>query len=136
NIYFQKLNLILSTFYFPANFPNPQISISPAAVVILGQQVSITCSIAAAPLSGTFILQKTSGSFRMNQSSDSNSASFNIPKTSGSFRMTQPWSSISQTFNIQKVTLDHDGEFLCQYRSRQIFSSVRSDSVHLTGKIK
>ncbi|XP_014908659.1 uncharacterized protein LOC106960198 isoform X2 [Poecilia latipinna] len=284
-----------------ANFPNPQISISPAAVVILGQQVSITCSIAAAPLSGTFILQKTSGSFRMNQSSDSNSASFNIPKvsvdhygefqcqyekrmsnqtfsflsnsvnltvrlpkpnisispaeviwgqqlnitcsveaspfsgtfilrqtsgsfrmtqssnsssatfsiskvtvghdgefkcqyekrmsnqtltsvysdfvrltvnlpkpnisispaadvtwgqqviitcsiaitqfhsgtftlqkTSGSFRMTQPWSSISQTFNIQKVTLDHDGEFLCQYRSRQIFSSVRSDSVHLT----
>ncbi|XP_014865251.1 PREDICTED: uncharacterized protein LOC106931575 isoform X2 [Poecilia mexicana] len=190
-----------------ANFPKPKISISPAAVVILGQQVSITCSIAAAPLSGTFILQKTSGSFRMNQSSDSNSASFNIPKvsidhygefqcqyekrmsnqtfsflsnsvnltvrlpepnisispaeviwgqqlnitcsveaspfsgtfilqqTSRSFRMTQSSNSSSATFSISKVTLDHDGEFKCQYEKRmsnQTLTSVYSDFVRLT----
>ncbi|XP_043969984.1 deleted in malignant brain tumors 1 protein-like isoform X2 [Gambusia affinis] len=188
------------------NFPQPKISISPAALVTWGQQVSITCSTAAAPLSGTFILQWTSGSFRMTQSSDSNSATFNISKvssdhhgelqcryeprmsnqsflsnsvnlrvnlpkpsisissaaeviwgqqlsitcsvdsaplkgtfilrqTSGSFRMTQPSASNFTTFNISKVTLDHDGEFRCQYEKRtpnQTLTSDLSDLVRLS----
>ncbi|PWA32906.1 hypothetical protein CCH79_00016415 [Gambusia affinis] len=203
---FEILNLSLTTFYIPVNFPQPKISISPAALVTWGQQVSITCSTAAAPLSGTFILQWTSGSFRMTQSSDSNSATFNISKvssdhhgelqcryeprmsnqsflsnsvnlrvnlpkpsisissaaeviwgqqlsitcsvdsaplkgtfilrqTSGSFRMTQPSASNFATFNISKVTLDHDGEFRCQYEKRmpnQTLTSDLSDLVRLS----
>ncbi|XP_054904277.1 uncharacterized protein LOC129371613 [Poeciliopsis prolifica] len=190
-----------------ANFPQPRISISPASVVSWGQEVNITCYITAAPLNGTFILRQTSGSFRMTQSSDSNSATFNIPKvaidhhgefqcqfekrlsnqtlsflsnsvsltvrlpkpsislrtddevtwgqqlsitcsveakpfngtfilrqTSRSFRMTEPSVSSSATFNILKVTLDHDGEFMCQYvkrMSNQTLTSDESDFVRL-----
>ncbi|XP_027870521.1 deleted in malignant brain tumors 1 protein-like isoform X2 [Xiphophorus couchianus] len=189
-----------------ANFPQPRISISPAGLVTWGQQVNITCSTAAAPLSGTFILLRTSGSFRMTQSSDSNSVTFNIPKvtsdhhgefccryetkmsnqtflsssvnlrvnlpkpnisissaaeviwgqqliitcsveaaplsgtfilqkTSGSQQMIQPSVSSSATFNISKVTLDHDGEFKCQYQKRmlsQTLTSPYSDFVRVT----
>uniref|UniRef100_A0A3B3YC41 Ig-like domain-containing protein n=1 Tax=Poecilia mexicana TaxID=48701 RepID=A0A3B3YC41_9TELE len=202
----QTFSFLSNSVNLTVRLPEPNISISPAEV-IWGQQLNITCSVEASPFSGTFILQQTSRSFRMTQSSNSSSATFsiskvtldhdgefkcqyekrmsnqtltsvysdfvrltvNLPKpnisispaaevtwgqqviitcsiaitqfhygtftlqkTSGSFRMTQPSFSGSETFNIQKVTLDHDGEFLCQYRSRQIFSSVRSDSVHLT----
>ncbi|XP_032424718.1 deleted in malignant brain tumors 1 protein-like isoform X2 [Xiphophorus hellerii] len=189
-----------------ANFPQPKISISPAGSVTWGQQVNFTCSTAAAPLSGTFILLRTPGSFRMNQSSDSNSVTFNIPKvtsdhhgqfwcryeikmsnqtflsssvnlrvnlpkpnisissaaeviwgqqliitcsveaaplsgtfilqkTSGSQQMIQPSVSSSATFNISKVTMDHDGQFICQYQKRmlsQTLTSPYSDFVRVT----
>ncbi|XP_016536842.1 deleted in malignant brain tumors 1 protein-like [Poecilia formosa] len=96
------------------NLPKPNISISSAEVT-WGQQVSITCSMAATTftsLSGTFILQQTSGSFRMTQSSYFSSVTFNIPK----------------------VTLDHDGEFKCQFEKRmssKTSTSPLSNSVRL-----
>ncbi|XP_027870552.1 deleted in malignant brain tumors 1 protein-like [Xiphophorus couchianus] len=98
------------------NLPKPSIS-TGSAKVTWGQQVSITCSIAASPLSGTFILRQTSGSFRVTQYSVSSSAKF----------------------NIDKVTLDHDGEFQCQYEtmmSSQTFTSPFSNSVRLRVSLK
>ncbi|KAM4570543.1 scavenger receptor cysteine-rich domain-containing protein DMBT1-like [Fundulus diaphanus] len=95
------------------SLPKPTIFVSPVAELTWGQQVSITCASAIQLLDGTFILQKTLDPFRMNQSSGSTSATFRIPK----------------------VTLDHHGEFHCQYEKRissQTFTSVLSDSVHLT----
>uniref|UniRef100_A0A3B5QBI9 SRCR domain-containing protein n=1 Tax=Xiphophorus maculatus TaxID=8083 RepID=A0A3B5QBI9_XIPMA len=94
-----------------ADFPKPSIS-TGSAKVTWGQQARITCSVSATTFSETFILQKTSGSFRLTQSSVSSSATFNIPK----------------------VTLDHDGEFKCQYEkmiSSQTFTSPFSNSVRL-----
>uniref|UniRef100_A0A096M187 SRCR domain-containing protein n=1 Tax=Poecilia formosa TaxID=48698 RepID=A0A096M187_POEFO len=107
-------NIFLSTtLYISVSIPKPSVSVSPAALVTWGQEVSITCSCATELFGETFTLQKTPGSFRMNQ----------------------PSGSYSTTFNIPKVTLDHDGEFQCWYEKRisnQTFASVFSDSVRLT----
>ncbi|PWA32905.1 hypothetical protein CCH79_00016417, partial [Gambusia affinis] len=95
------------------SIPKPSISVSPAAVVTWGQELSITCSCATEFLDVTFTLQKTSGLFRKNQQSRSNSTTFNIPE----------------------ATLDYVGEFQCLYEkkiSNQKFESVPSDSVRLT----
>lgn len=95
------------------SLPKPSISVNPTVDLTWGQQASITCSIAATPLSGTFILQKAPGPFRMTQASDSSSATFNIPK----------------------VNLDHHGEFQCQYEKKmqsQTFTSPLTNAVHLT----
>ncbi|KAF3699602.1 Leukocyte immunoglobulin-like receptor subfamily B member 4 [Channa argus] len=91
----------------------PRISISPAGEVTWGQDVSITCSISTQILNGTFILQKTSSSFRETQTSNTNSA----------------------TFNIRKMDFDKEGLYQCQYQkmgSNQTFSSPLSDSVRLS----
>ncbi|KAM4570544.1 uncharacterized protein V3H82_010339 [Fundulus diaphanus] len=95
------------------SLPKPTIFVSPVAELTWGQQVNITCASAIELLDGTFILQNTIYPLRMNQSSGSTSATFRIPK----------------------VTLDHHGEFHCQYEKRissQTFTSLLSDSVHLT----
>ncbi|XP_067472094.1 immunoglobulin superfamily member 1-like [Thunnus thynnus] len=95
------------------SLPKPSISMNPAGEVAWGQNTSITCSISTQHLGGTFILKKTSGSFRMTQSSSNNSA----------------------TFNILQVTFDNEGSYQCQYQtrvSRRDFTSVLSDSVRLS----
>ncbi|XP_044187083.1 leukocyte immunoglobulin-like receptor subfamily B member 4, partial [Thunnus albacares] len=95
------------------SLPKPSISMNPAGEVAWGQNTSITCSISTQHLGGTFILKKTSGSFRMTKSSSTNSA----------------------TFNILQVTFDNEGSYQCQYQtrvSRRDFTSVLSDSVRLS----
>ncbi len=104
---------------FSVDLPKPSISLTPAGEVTWGQDISITCSISAEMLGGTFILEKTSGSFRKTQTS----------------------SSRSSTFNIHQVNFDNEGLYQCQYEkniSTFTFSSPKSDSVRLlvTGKKK
>ncbi|XP_069576854.1 uncharacterized protein [Brachyistius frenatus] len=94
------------------NLPKPTISMNPAGEVTWGQDVSITCSISAQSSGGTFVLTKTSGSFRKNETSSSTSA----------------------TFRIRNVDFDDDGSYRCQYEksiSSQTFRSSLSDSVPL-----
>uniref|UniRef100_A0AAQ6IGH9 Ig-like domain-containing protein n=2 Tax=Anabas testudineus TaxID=64144 RepID=A0AAQ6IGH9_ANATE len=96
-------------------FPKPSISMNPASEVNWGQDVGITCSISTQLLGGTFILQKTSGSFRENQTSSTNSA----------------------TFTISKVDFDKEGLYQCQYKyqkrsSIDEFSSPQSNSIRLS----
>ncbi|XP_045898991.1 natural cytotoxicity triggering receptor 1-like, partial [Micropterus dolomieu] len=100
------------------NLPKPSISINPAGEVTWGENVSVTCSISTQHLGGTFILMKTSSSFRTTQTSRTNSA----------------------TFSILQVDFANAGSYQCQYQtsvSRRDFSSPLSDSVRLsvTGKI-
>ncbi|TKS92387.1 Deleted in malignant brain tumors 1 protein Hensin [Collichthys lucidus] len=135
------------------SFPKPRISMSPVGEVTWGQDVRITCSVLTQYLDGTFILQKTSGSFRKTQTSSTNSATFRIPKvdfsneglyqcgtfilqkTSGSFRKTQTSSTNSATFIISQVDFDDEGSYQCHYEtnvSSQNFRSPLSDSVRLT----
>uniref|UniRef100_A0A7N6ATM3 Ig-like domain-containing protein n=1 Tax=Anabas testudineus TaxID=64144 RepID=A0A7N6ATM3_ANATE len=95
------------------SLPKPSISMNPAGEVNWGQDVGITCSISTQLLGGTFILQKTSGSFRKTQTSSTNSATFNIPK----------------------VNFDNEGSYQCQYEKRtesQTFRSNLSDSVRIS----
>ncbi|KAG8006704.1 Deleted in malignant brain tumors 1 protein [Nibea albiflora] len=94
------------------SLPKPSISMNPVGEVTWGQSVSITCSISTQHLGGTFILQKTSGSFRKTQTSSTNSA----------------------TFKISQVTFDNEGSYQCQYEksSTQTYSSPLSDPVRLS----
>ncbi|XP_019211492.1 deleted in malignant brain tumors 1 protein [Oreochromis niloticus] len=87
--------------------PEPTISLYSNEVT-WGQDVSITCSVSEKFSGGTFILQKTSGSFSQSQTS----------------------STSSVTFNLHNVNFDHDGLYQCQYmKTSQRFSS---SSVRLT----
>lgn len=102
---------------FSVILPKPSISINPAGNVTRGQDVSINCSTSAEFLGGTFILKKTSGSFRKIETSSTNSASF----------------------RILKVNFDNEGLYRCQFQkniSSQSFNSPPSDPVRLlvTGK--
>ncbi|XP_035510859.1 uncharacterized protein LOC118323047 [Morone saxatilis] len=104
----------ISSHYPGVSLPKPSISISmnPAGEVTWGQDVGITCSISTQHLGGTFILQKTSGSFRKTQTSSTNSV----------------------TFSILKVNFDNEGSYQCQYQTqvlRRDFSSPSSESVRL-----
>uniref|UniRef100_A0A8C4DP48 Deleted in malignant brain tumors 1 protein n=1 Tax=Dicentrarchus labrax TaxID=13489 RepID=A0A8C4DP48_DICLA len=95
-----------------ASFPKPTISMNPAGEVTWGQNVDITCSISTQHLNRTFILLRSSGSFRKTQTSSTNSA----------------------TFRILKVNFDDEGSYQCQYQTQvsgQDFSSPLSDSVRL-----
>ncbi|CAK6960189.1 uncharacterized protein LOC121883855 [Scomber scombrus] len=95
------------------SLPKPSISMNPTGEVAWGEKVGITCSISTQHVGGTFILKKTSGSFRMTQSSTTNSATFNIPN----------------------VNFDNEGSYQCQYEksiSSRSFSSPLSDSVRLS----
>uniref|UniRef100_A0AAQ6IMP4 Ig-like domain-containing protein n=1 Tax=Anabas testudineus TaxID=64144 RepID=A0AAQ6IMP4_ANATE len=95
------------------SFPKPNISMNPAGEVNWGQDVGITCSVSTQLLGGTFILQKTSGSFRENQTSSNNSA----------------------TFNVHRVDFDKEGLYQCQYQtmiSGLDFSSPLSNSARLS----
>ncbi|XP_025760385.1 leukocyte elastase inhibitor isoform X2 [Oreochromis niloticus] len=81
--------------------PEPTISLYSNEVT-WGQDVSITCSVSEKFSGGTFILQKTSGSFSQSQTS----------------------STSSVTFNLHNVNFDHDGLYQCQYmKTSQRFSS-------------
>uniref|UniRef100_A0AAZ1Y614 Ig-like domain-containing protein n=1 Tax=Oreochromis aureus TaxID=47969 RepID=A0AAZ1Y614_OREAU len=87
--------------------PDPTLSLYSNEVT-WGQDVSITCSVSDKFSGGTFILQKTSGSFSH----------------------TQPSSTSSVTFNLHNVNFDHDGLYQCQYmKTSRRFSS---SSVRLT----
>ncbi|CAI5673805.1 unnamed protein product [Oreochromis niloticus] len=87
--------------------PEPTISLYSNEVT-WGQDVSITCSVSEKFSGGTFILQKTSGSFSQSQTS----------------------STSSVIFNLHNVNFDHDGLYQCQYmKTSQRFSS---SSVRLT----
>uniref|UniRef100_A0A3Q2VKK3 Ig-like domain-containing protein n=1 Tax=Haplochromis burtoni TaxID=8153 RepID=A0A3Q2VKK3_HAPBU len=93
------------------------LNIIPAGEVTWGQNIGITCSISTQTLGGTFILMKTSDSFKKTQNSNTNSATFNIPE----------------------VDFDDEGLYQCQYQESgpsQQFYSPTSDSVRLsvTGK--
>ncbi|XP_047427793.1 uncharacterized protein LOC124997828 [Mugil cephalus] len=93
--------------------PKPIISMSPVGKVTWGQDLSITCSVSTRHLGGTFILQKTTGSFRRTQTSSANSA----------------------TFSISNVNFNNEGSYQCQYQTRvsgRDFSSPQSDSVTLS----
>ncbi|XP_027140634.1 deleted in malignant brain tumors 1 protein isoform X2 [Larimichthys crocea] len=95
------------------SLPKPSIFMNPVGEVTWGQGVSITCSISTQVLGGTFILQKTSGSFRKTQTSSTNSATFSIPQ----------------------VDFDNEGLYQCQYEkssSSHNFMSPQSDSVSLS----
>ncbi|XP_013763244.1 leukocyte elastase inhibitor A-like [Pundamilia nyererei] len=82
--------------------PEPTISLYSNEVT-WGQDVRINCSVSDKLSGGTFILQKTSGSFSQ----------------------TKPSSTSSVTFNLQNVNFDHDGLYQCQYMkiSRRFSSS-------------
>uniref|UniRef100_A0A669BS82 Soluble scavenger receptor cysteine-rich domain-containing protein SSC5D n=1 Tax=Oreochromis niloticus TaxID=8128 RepID=A0A669BS82_ORENI len=81
--------------------PEPTISLYSNEVT-WGQDVSITCSVSEKFSGGTFILQKTSGSFSQSQTS----------------------STSSVTFNLHNVNFDHDGLYQCQYmKTSQRFNS-------------
>ncbi|KAK1877649.1 Scavenger receptor cysteine-rich type 1 protein M130 [Dissostichus eleginoides] len=100
-----------------AGLEKPSISMYPAAEVTWGQSVTITCSSSSLHQqlisNTTFILEKTSSSFRESRTPGSSSASF----------------------SIQEVNLDHEGWYRCQYQIRvsgRDFSSTFSDSVKLS----
>ncbi|XP_067332600.1 uncharacterized protein [Channa argus] len=100
-------------FSVTVSFPKPRIFMSPAGEVTWGQDITITCSISTQVLGGTFILQKSSSSFRETQTSSTNSA----------------------TFNIRKVDFDKEGLYQCQYQKRgssRDFNSPLSDFVRLS----
>uniref|UniRef100_A0A8C4IEG2 Immunoglobulin-like beta-sandwich domain-containing protein n=1 Tax=Dicentrarchus labrax TaxID=13489 RepID=A0A8C4IEG2_DICLA len=93
--------------------PKPSISVNPVVEVTLGPNVGITCSISTQQSGGTFILLKTSGSFRKTQTSSTNSA----------------------TFSIFKVKFDNEGLYQCQYQTQvscRDFISPLSDPVRLS----
>ncbi|XP_039472841.1 scavenger receptor cysteine-rich type 1 protein M130-like isoform X2 [Oreochromis aureus] len=91
--------------------PDPTLSLYSNEVT-WGQDVSITCSVSDKFSGGTFILQKTSGSFSH----------------------TQPSSTSSVTFNLHNVNFDHDGLYQCQYmKTSRRFSS---SSVRLTVTVR
>ncbi|XP_030592659.1 deleted in malignant brain tumors 1 protein-like [Archocentrus centrarchus] len=99
------------------SFPKPGISMSPAGEVTWGQTVEITCSISTQAVGGTFILLKTSDSFRRTETSSTNSAAFSIPE----------------------VDFHHEGSYQCQYQkngpSRE-FISPESNSVRLSVTVR
>uniref|UniRef100_A0A8C4IM46 Ig-like domain-containing protein n=1 Tax=Dicentrarchus labrax TaxID=13489 RepID=A0A8C4IM46_DICLA len=106
-------------FIFQTGHSQLKISMNPAGEVTWGHNAGITCSISTQHSDGTFILQKTSGSFRKTQTCSNNSATFIIPQ----------------------VHFDNGGSYQCQYQtqvSSRDFSSPLSDSVRLsvTGKEK
>ncbi|XP_019209739.1 uncharacterized protein LOC109194238 isoform X1 [Oreochromis niloticus] len=81
--------------------PEPTISLYSNEVT-WGQGISITYSVSDKFSGGTFILQKTSGSFSQSQTS----------------------STSSVTFNLHNVNFDHDGLYQCQYmKTSQRFNS-------------
>ncbi|XP_063760741.1 immunoglobulin superfamily member 1-like [Eleginops maclovinus] len=89
----------------------------PAAEVPWGQSVSITCSASTLPQQ---LISKTS---------------FILEKTSSSFRESRTPGSSSASFSLQEVNLDHEGPYRCQYQIRvsgRDFSSAFSDSVRLS----
>ncbi|XP_027140655.1 leukocyte immunoglobulin-like receptor subfamily B member 2 [Larimichthys crocea] len=93
--------------------PKPSISMNPVGEVTWGQDIIITCSISTQVLGGTFILQKTSGSFRKTQALSNNSAIFSIPQ----------------------VDFNNEGLYQCHYEkshSSQYYSAPLSDPVRFS----
>ncbi|KAI9523697.1 hypothetical protein NQZ68_025419, partial [Dissostichus eleginoides] len=100
-----------------AGLEKPSMSMYPTAEVTWGQSVTITCSSSSLHRqlisNTTFILEKTSSSFRESRT----------PGSSFAF------------FSIQEVNLDHEGWYRCQYQIRvsgRDFNSTFSDSVRLS----
>ncbi|KAJ4919694.1 hypothetical protein JOQ06_022373, partial [Pogonophryne albipinna] len=104
-----------------AGLEKPSMSMHPTAEVTWGQSISISCSSSSRHQqlfsNTTFILEKTSSSFRESRTPGSSSASF----------------------SIQEVNLEHEGWYRCQYQIRvsgRYFSSTFSDSVRLSVSAK
>lgn len=99
---------------FSVTLPKPSISMSPVGQITWGHNVSITCSISPEiEQGGTFVLKKTTGSFKETESSNTSSI----------------------TFNILRVNFDDEGPYQCQFEKSILsknFSSPLSDPV--TGK--
>ncbi|XP_029292789.1 deleted in malignant brain tumors 1 protein-like [Cottoperca gobio] len=99
-----------------ASLPMASISVNPVDEVIWGQDVKISCSISSRPehlVIETFILEKASSSFSMNQASSANSATFSMPK----------------------VNTENEGSYRCRFQakvSNQAFTSPLSTSVRLS----
>ncbi|XP_034054484.1 uncharacterized protein LOC117534405 isoform X1 [Gymnodraco acuticeps] len=94
--------------------PGGEVLVGPdGPEVTWGQSVSISCSASTLPQQlfskTTFILEKTSSSFRESRTAGSSSASF----------------------SIQEVNLEHEGWYRCQYQIRASRSPF-SDSVRLS----
>ncbi|XP_076608394.1 uncharacterized protein LOC143333902 [Chaetodon auriga] len=99
------------------SFPEARISMSPAGEVTWGQNVEITCSISTEVVGGTFILERTSDSFRMTQMSNTTVA----------------------TFRMLQVDFNNEGQYQCQYEKSSLsrtFKSPPSDSVTLSVTVK
>ncbi|KAM4633324.1 scavenger receptor cysteine-rich domain-containing protein DMBT1-like isoform 2-T2 [Polymixia lowei] len=97
--------------------PKPQITLSPAPEVNWGDRVEITCTMVTEHLGGTFVLQKTPGSFKMEKYSDNDAITFTIPK----------------------VDLSHKGWYHCEYRKRlaiQDISFPKGDSAELSVTVR
>ncbi|XP_070836716.1 scavenger receptor cysteine-rich domain-containing protein DMBT1-like [Chaetodon trifascialis] len=95
------------------SLPKARISMNPAGEVSWGQNVEITCSISTQVLGGTFILERTSDSFRMTQMSSTRLATFRMPQ----------------------VDFNNEGQYQCQYEKSSLsrtFRSPPSDSVTLS----
>ncbi|TKS92383.1 Deleted in malignant brain tumors 1 protein Hensin [Collichthys lucidus] len=131
------------------SLPKPSISMNPVGDVTWGQDVSITCSISTQHLGGTFILQKTSGSFRKNQTSSTNSATFRMLQVNfdieGLYQCQYETQVSSRDFSspvsdsvcycIPEVDFNNEGLYQCQYEKRSSsrnFTSPQSDSVRLS----
>ena len=78
------------------SLPKPQITLSPGPEVSYGERVEITCMMITEHLGGTFVLQKTPGTFRLEKYTDNDAAVFVIPKAEYS----------------------HGGSYHCEYRKR------------------
>ncbi|XP_036408798.1 uncharacterized protein LOC118794654 [Megalops cyprinoides] len=136
------------SFSVTVSLPKPSISVS-AREVTWGGSIAITCSISTVHSSGTFVLQKVSGSLTETRNASPNSATFTFPavdfvhhgayncqyktrKVSGSYRDTKSSSSNSATFTITAANFIHEGAYRCQYQLRaleRLFTSPNSDSV-------
>ncbi|XP_070836714.1 uncharacterized protein [Chaetodon trifascialis] len=105
------------------SLPKPSISMNPAHEVTWGHDVGLTCSISTQHLGGTFILQKTSSSFRKTQTSSTNSTTFSIPKVNfdneGSYQLSLPKPSIS-TNPAGEATLAHDVSITCSIPTEHV----------------
>ncbi|XP_071378220.1 scavenger receptor cysteine-rich domain-containing protein DMBT1-like [Centroberyx affinis] len=94
--------------------PKPEIFASPSAEVKWGTRVDISCSFRALGelLGGLFTLEQTSGSFRLERESSSNTVTFVIPN----------------------VDYGHEGSYRCRYQKRledRDVSTPHSDSIRL-----
>ncbi|XP_056150146.1 deleted in malignant brain tumors 1 protein-like [Lampris incognitus] len=96
--------------------PKPQIAMNPGPEVSFGDKMEISCTMMTEHLGGTFTLQKTSSSFKMERYSDNEATVFTIPK----------------------VDFSHQGSYHCSYRKRlatQTIAFPPGNSAELSVKV-
>ncbi|XP_036004148.1 platelet endothelial cell adhesion molecule [Fundulus heteroclitus] len=110
----QDFNTSLSdTVQLSVVLPKPNITLDPAGVAVIGQTVSISCSVSEGQVGGLFIFNKVPGSITHVINSSSSSVSFQIPQ----------------------VSVVDEGSYQCQHQRRdfnQYLSTNLSDSILLT----